>query len=211
MVVPQEIKALSLSESQIEQLQAYAALLLEWNEKINLISRKDTEEVMLRHILHSLGVHSIRKIKPGFSVLDVGTGGGLPGIPLAIANPQNPFTLVDSIGKKINATADMVARLGLTNVTCINTRVESLPQPFDIITGRAVTRLHGFYLMTRNKLLSGGSYLLLKGGDLKADLGKEIKEFEKSAGMRVKTYALHERFHDPFFETKFVLEIKKKR
>jgi 16S rRNA (guanine527-N7)-methyltransferase len=211
MVIPQEFKSFSFDQTQIEQLQAYAALLLEWNEKINLISRKDTEDVMQRHILHSLGVHSIKKIKPGFSVLDVGTGGGLPGIPLAIANPLNPFTLVDSIGKKITATAAMVESLGLQNVTCINARVETLPQPFDIITGRAVTRLQGFYMMTRSKLMSGGSYLLLKGGELKGELGKEIKEFEKSAGMRVKSYALQEKFNDPFFETKFVLEIRKKR
>jgi len=199
-------KYLKVTEEQEKQLLAYADLLLEWNEKINLISRKDTESVLEKHILHSLGVHITKEIKPGFEVLDVGTGGGLPGIPLAIMNPDAKFTLVDSIQKKINATQDIAQRLGLKNVTCINARVETLPLQFDIITGRAVMRLFDFYKLTHKLLLKYGKYVLLKGGDLT----QEIREFEKTSRLKVRKLHLNDYFSEPFFDTKFVLEIKKK-
>ncbi|MBX2984925.1 MAG: 16S rRNA (guanine(527)-N(7))-methyltransferase RsmG [Bacteroidia bacterium] len=199
-------KYLNLSDEQESKLRSYAELLLEWNEKINLISRKDTEFVIERHILHSLGIGKLKIIKPGFEVLDVGTGGGLPGIPLAIVYPKTNFTLVDSIQKKIRATSNMVKRLELNNVTCVNARVETMQQKFEIITGRAVTRLSDFYQLTRHLMLKNGTYLLLKGGDLQ----EEIAEFEQKSRLKVKIHELHKSFPEPFFETKFVLEITNK-
>lgn len=197
----------NLSETQYESLALYIELLKSWNEKINLVSRKDIDELEEKHILHALAVFKTGEIKPGFKVLDVGTGGGLPGIPLAIALPDSYFVLVDSIGKKITATQDMVNQLGLKNVVCLNQRVESINDNFDIITGRAVTRLTEFYKFTRYKLQKHGKYILLKGGDLK----EEIKEFENFSKLKTLSFPLHSYFPTPFFETKFIVKIKKKK
>ncbi|MCO6494174.1 MAG: 16S rRNA (guanine(527)-N(7))-methyltransferase RsmG [Bacteroidetes bacterium] len=198
---------LNITEEQKEKLLEYADLLLQWNEKINLISRKDTDFVIERHILHSLGIGKLKIIKPGFDVLDVGTGGGLPGIPLAIVYPKTNFVLVDSIQKKIRATNDMVKKLELSNVVCMNARVETLQRKFEIVTGRAVTRLSDFYKLTHNQILKNGKFLLLKGGDLK----EEIAEFESMTGLKVCVHELYKNFPLPFFETKFVLEITNKK
>ncbi|MCK9481499.1 MAG: 16S rRNA (guanine(527)-N(7))-methyltransferase RsmG [Bacteroidia bacterium] len=200
-------KYIALSNDQLNRLHAFTELLLEWNQKINLISRKDTEHIIERHILHSLGVHVLEKIKPGFDVLDVGTGGGLPGIPLAIIYPKTNFVLADSIQKKIRATSDMVKKLDLPNVTCINARVETLQQKFEIVTGRAVMRLIDFHKLTHHLLLKDGTYLLLKGGDL----SDEIKEYEGVSGLKVKLHDLYKSFPESFFQSKFVLEITNKR
>jgi 16S rRNA (guanine527-N7)-methyltransferase len=208
MVVDMELlkKYFSITEEQESQLNTYAKLLQEWNEKINLISRKDTDSIIEKHILHCLSIYKTKEIKPGYSVLDVGTGGGLPGIPLAIMYPNSNFTLVDSILKKITATSDMVDKLGLNNVVCIHNRVENLDKNFDIITGRAVTRLIDFYKFTHKLLLKYGKYMLLKGGDL----DEEIREFETYSLLKVITIPLSKYYEESFFETKQILEIKKR-
>jgi len=211
MVITMDIallkKYFELEKKEEDLLLEYTQLLVEWNNKINLISRKDTENVLERHILHALGVLACGNIESeNQSIIDVGTGGGLPGIPLAICLPNNNFTLADSIAKKILACNQMVQDLDIQNADCVNTRVENLQTKYDIVTGRAVTRLLPFYSLTKNLLKKGGRYLLLKGGDL----GEEIYEFENQTKLKVKKHALKEYFEEEFFETKYVLEIIKK-
>ncbi|MBT7742057.1 MAG: 16S rRNA (guanine(527)-N(7))-methyltransferase RsmG, partial [Opitutae bacterium] len=137
-----------------EGLAAYTELLREWNAKINLVSRKDTDRIEIKHLAHCLIATKFLRLMPKASLLDVGTGGGLPGIPLAICYPAANFTLIDSIAKKIVAVEDMVARLGLKNVTVIRGRAEELPakRSYDFILGRAVGDLSVFYRRVRNKV-----------------------------------------------------------
>ena len=162
----------SLNETQIEQFKKIEALYLEWNAKINVISRKDIEELYVRHVLHSLAIMKLFKFTPGTKILDVGCGGGFPGIPLAIMNPEVEFILVDSIGKKILVVNEVAKALGLKNVKGIHARAEKLPEKFDFITSRAVTAFPKFVALTR-KLVSRkqqnghlNGIIYLKGGDL---------------------------------------------
>ncbi|MDR2603257.1 MAG: 16S rRNA (guanine(527)-N(7))-methyltransferase RsmG, partial [Puniceicoccales bacterium] len=141
-----------LEESQLRQLVKYSKLLGEWNEKINLISRKDIQNVIGRHIIPSLSISAVGNFTKGEDVLDIGTGGGLPGIPLAIVCHETSFTLMDSVGKKILAVNDMVKRLNLQNVKTVNIRAEDFFDKFDKIVGRAVTNLADF-LKYSKKLL----------------------------------------------------------
>lgn len=177
-----------------------------WNNQINVISRKDIDLLFERHILHSLGIAKIISFLPGESVLDVGTGGGFPGIPLAILFPETQFHLVDSIGKKIKVVQEVTKALGLTNVVATHQRAEEINKPFDFIVSRAVTRLGEFYPWIRGKFKkqSGNTLpngiLYLKGGDLE----EEIKE----SGLKVKQYYLKDYFEEEFFETKQVIYIK---
>lgn len=192
-----------LTERQQEQFRRMHELYLDWNTKINVVSRKDIDQLYTRHILHSLAIAKIISFKPGTKILDVGTGGGFPGIPLAVLFPEAQFTLIDSIGKKIKVVDDVTRQLGLQNVTPIHGRAEELKEKYDFVVSRAVTEMSAFLPWVWNKITPGGQnhpangILYLKGGDLQAELDATRKP-----------YALHpiaDLFDDPFFETKFVV------
>jgi 16S rRNA (guanine527-N7)-methyltransferase len=197
-----------LTPKQIEQFNKLETLYIFWNEQINVISRKDTENFMERHVLHSLGIAKVMKFSPGSQILDIGTGGGFPGIPLAILFPDCQFTLVDSIGKKIKVVNEVAQDLGLQNVIGIHERAEKIEGKFDFIVSRAVTAMPSFMRWTRgkfkkennNKLKNG--ILYLKGGDLKEEL-KPLKQ-------KYKIYDLSTYFKEEFFETKKVVYVPEK-
>jgi len=174
-------------------------LYKDWNQKINVVSRKDIEELYLRHVLHSLGIAKIQPFNRDASILDVGTGGGFPGIPLAILYPDVRFTLVDSIGKKIKVVDEVVAGLGLENVTTINDRVEVVPGKFDFIVSRAVAAMPTFVHWVKGKIKKDSRHerkngiLYLKGGDL----GEELKGYKTA-----EIFDLTDYFEADFFATK---------
>ena len=188
------------------------SIWLEWNEKINVISRKDTEYIFSHHILHSLAIaryleiYYPGKVDSGLSFLDVGTGGGFPGIPLAMVMPGNRFTLCDSIGKKIKVAAEVVSRLGLENVHCVNCRAESLQGQFDFVVSRAVTSLENFYPWVKGKF--SGSILYLKGGDIDAEIDSLVKKFKLEYG-QIRSWKISDWQNDDYFKEKFVIEIGK--
>lgn len=194
-----------LSEEQTEQLKKLEALYADWNSKINVISRKDFSEFYERHVLHSLGIAKFTKFTNGTKILDVGTGGGFPGIPLAIFFPEVQFHLVDSIGKKIKVVNGVIDSLGLKNVSAEQIRAEQLTPKYDFVVSRAVTRLPDFVKWIRknisktniNALPNGVLYL--KGGDLR----EEIKPF----GKKIFVQNLSEYFEEDFFETKKVVHL----
>lgn len=190
-------------QSQFNQL---AELYTYWNQQINVISRKDMDELYERHVLHSLGIAKVMSFLPGTQVLDVGTGGGFPGIPLAILFPETDFHLVDSIGKKIKVVSEVSAAIGLKNLKATHSRAEQIPGKFDFVVSRAVTQLKDFYPWVKGKFnkeskntLPNG-ILYLKGGDLK----QEIAE----SGLAVQQYFLKNYFEEEFFETKQVIYVK---
>ncbi len=193
---------------QISQFEKMDPLYREWNEQINVVSRKDIDSLYERHILHSLGIAKVCAFKPGTEILDVGTGGGFPGIPLAVLFPECQFTLVDSIGKKIKVVEEISGALGLKNVNALNKRVEQVDVQVDFVVSRAVTRFAPFYEWVRHKFLKGGfnsldnGILYLKGGDLK----DEMKEY----GKKYQIFELNTFFDEEFFETKKVIYIPKK-
>jgi 16S rRNA (guanine527-N7)-methyltransferase len=195
-----------LTAQQQEQFAALADLYTHWNQQINVISRKDTDSLYERHVLHSLGIAKVMGFLPGEQVLDVGTGGGFPGIPLAIMFPETSFHLVDSIGKKIKVVQEVASALGLKNVKATHSRVEQIPGKFNFVVSRAVTQLKDFYPWVKdkferksvNKIPNG--ILYLKGGDLK----QEIAE----SGLAVQQYFLKNYFEEEFFETKQVIYVK---
>jgi len=196
----------SLTEQQLRQFNQLPDLYQFWNSQINVISRKDIEMLYERHVLHSLGIAKVISFLPGEKVLDVGTGGGFPGIPLAILFPDTQFHLVDSIGKKIKVVQEIAKALGLTNVTASHQRAEEVNEKFDFIVSRAVTRLKEFYPWVKGKFNKKSKntipngILYLKGGDLTA----EITE----SGLAVKQFHLKAYFEEEFFETKQVVYIK---
>lgn len=185
-----------LQKQQIEKLQH---LYQDWNVKINVVSRKDIDELYLRHVLHSLAIAKFQKFNPGAEVLDVGTGGGFPGIPLAILYPETHFTLVDAIGKKIKVVQEVVAGLEIENVTAVNLRVEEIKGQFDFIVSRAVAAMPTFTHWVKGKIKKKSEHerkngiLYLKGGDLE----EELKEYRT-----VEVYDLSAIFEEEFFETK---------
>lgn len=195
----------NLTEKQIELFQQLEPLYADWNSKINVISRKDFSEFYERHVLHSLAIAKFTKFVGKTKVLDVGTGGGFPGIPLAIMFPEVKFHLVDSIGKKIKVVNGVVQSLGLKNVRAEQIRAEELKEKYDFVVSRAVTRLPEFVPWIRknisrkniNALPNGIIYL--KGGDLR----EEIKPFRKVVFVQ----ELTEYFDEEFFETKKVLHL----
>lgn len=195
----------NLSEEQIKQFDQLFDLYSFWNAQINVISRKDIEELYERHILHSLGVAKFCTFKKGESVLDVGTGGGFPGIPLAILFPETNFHLVDSIGKKIKVVTEVAQALGVKNVEATHTRAEQVPGQFNFVVSRAVTRLIDFYPWVKGKFKKESinaipnGILYLKGGDLQ----EEIAE----SRLKAELYPLSDYFEEPFFETKYVVYI----
>ena len=191
-----------LKDSQYKQFESLAKLYESWNNKINVISRKDISELNIRHVLHSLSIAKIIKFVPNTTILDVGTGGGFPGIPLAIMFPDVTFHLTDSIGKKIKVVKAIVYELGLKNVIAEKTRSESVDQQYDFIISRAVTNMNNFIkivdgkisLASKNSLKNG--ILYLKGGDLTS----ELKFFKTAKTININSY-----FSDPFFETKKIV------
>lgn len=195
-----------LTETQKNQFAQLAELYPFWNNQINVISRKDIESLYLHHVLHSLGIAKfMTEITAGTHILDVGTGGGFPGIPLAILFPEVKFHLVDSIGKKIKVVREVATALGLTNVEADHMRAEQLDYKYDFVVSRAVTRLGDFAPWIRNKFLKQdkngvpNGILYLKGGDLK----EEIKE----SRLKAELHPLSDYFSEDFFETKYVVYV----
>lgn len=195
-----------LTDTQRQQFTQLPELYHFWNNQINVISRKDIDLLFERHVLHSLGIAKVISFLPGENVLDVGTGGGFPGIPLAIMFPDTQFYLVDSIGKKIKVVNEVAKAIGLKNLKAEHIRAEQAPGPFDFVVSRAVTQLRDFYpwvkgkfnKTSRNTIPNG--ILYLKGGDLQ----QEITE----SGLAVKQYHLKDYFTEEFFETKQVIYVK---
>lgn len=194
-----------LTENQIKQFEALGPLYEEWNSKINVISRKDIDQLYEHHILHSLFIAKIISFKPGTKILDVGTGGGFPGIPLAILFPECSFHLVDSVGKKIRVVQEISSSIGLTNLTSEKARVETLSGRYDFIVSRAVTTLGEFVKWVKplikpysqNELKNG--ILYLKGGDLKSELRRRK--------MKTTVYNISDYFNEDFFETKKLIHL----
>lgn len=194
-----------LTDQQIAQFDQLYELYSFWNSQINVISRKDIDELYERHILHSLGIAKFCTFKAGERVLDVGTGGGFPGIPLAILFPETQFHLVDSIGKKIKVVTEVASALGLTNVKASHLRAEQIADKYDFVVSRAVTRLIDFYPWVKGKFNKdsknaiANGILYLKGGDLT----EEISE----SRLKAELYPLSAYFEEEFFETKYVVYI----
>ena len=192
----------NLSEEQQAQFLLLEELYKDWNQKVNVVSRKDIDELYQRHVLHSLGIAKIQEFKDGAEVLDVGTGGGFPGIPLAILFPNVHFTLVDSIGKKIKVVDEVVQGLGLNNVVTINARVEELQKQFDFIVSRAVAAMPTFVHWIKGKIKKESLHerrngiLYLKGGDL----SEELKEYRTAQIFNLSDY-----FTEDFYDTKSVV------
>ncbi len=195
----------NLSEEQKSQFQQLETLYKDWNEKINVISRKDIDEFYERHVLHSLGIAKIMEFADGTKVLDIGTGGGFPGIPLAILFPNVEFTLVDSIGKKITVVNAVAESLGLKNVKAYHERAEKIKDKFHFVVSRAVTQMPVFLRWLKGKFEKEqfnpkhNGVLYLKGGDL----GEEL------AGIKCEIYHLKDQFKEEFFDTKKVVYLSK--
>jgi 16S rRNA (guanine527-N7)-methyltransferase len=193
-----------LTESQKNQFQNLEVLYKDWNSKINVISRKDIDELYTKHVLHSLAIAKIQQFEPGTYILDVGTGGGFPGIPLAILFPETRFYLIDVILKKINVVKAVAESLGLTNVKAEQMRAENVKGDFDFIVSRAVTNMPDFVGWVKDKIKKNNKHelkngiLYLKGGDLT----EELKDFPKA-----KEYNIADFFANEFFETKKVVHL----
>lgn len=198
-----------LTPTQADQIDKLEELYNYWNERINVISRKDMPNLYMNHVLHSLVIAKVHSFEPGKTVMDVGCGGGFPGIPLAILFPEVEFKLVDSVGKKINVCKSVAEGLSLKNVETFNARVESLDFKTDYIVSRAVTELKPFLGWTWNKVRGGGhnGLFYLKGGDLAEEITEGIKGI-RSIGS-VKLFNIKDYFAEDYFETKRVLYIKK--
>ena len=196
-----------LSDIQIYQFTKLSELYKDWNLKINVVSRKDIDELYLRHVLHSLGIAKVQEFKSGAKILDVGTGGGFPGIPLAILFPEANFHLVDSIGKKIKVVEEVSEGLGLKNVKVTNARVESVTDHYDFIVSRAVAQMDTFVHWVKGRIAKQNKHefkngiLYLKGGDLSEELATY-----KTA----KVIPLSDYFEEDFFETKKVVYLPMK-
>ena len=208
-----------VTAAQMEQFQKMDALYRDWNSKINVVSRKDIDELYRHHVLHSLGIAAYIKaempdiyerlrgegpysIAEPMKIMDLGTGGGFPGIPLAVMFPHAQFTLCDSIGKKIIVATEVAKGLGLSNVKTVNARAESLPETFDYIVSRAVTALDNFMTWVKGKYSEG--ILYLKGGDLTEEIAKA--KLRKGS---VHIWPISKWTSDPFFDTKQVIFIEK--
>ncbi|MBQ8703639.1 MAG: 16S rRNA (guanine(527)-N(7))-methyltransferase RsmG [Bacteroidales bacterium] len=193
----------NLTERQREQFAALLPLYEEWNAQINVISRKDMEHFYEHHVLHSLAIAKVIQFKPMAEVLDVGTGGGFPGVPLAIMFPESRFTLIDSVGKKIKVVSDVVSRLSLTNTKVQQIRAEQMDGEFDFVVSRAVTTLGEFVPWVKKKISKSqyhqlhNGVLYLKGGDLT----NELFPFRH----KVRTWDISDYFEEEYFETKKVI------
>lgn len=191
-----------LTDEQKKQFEALYDLYVDWNSKINVISRKDIEELYVRHVLHSLGIAKVMEFKPNSKVMDVGTGGGFPGIPLAILFPETQFYLIDVIAKKIKVVNEVAAAIGLKNVVAEQKRAALVDDEFDFIVSRAVTNMPDFVSWVKNKTKKESIHdlkngiLYLKGGDLMEELAPYRTAVE---------YNLQDFFEEDFFETKKVV------
>jgi 16S rRNA (guanine527-N7)-methyltransferase len=194
----------NLTEIQFKQFEALQGLYEDWNAQINVISRKDIESLYLRHVLHSLSIAKLLQFQDGAKILDIGTGGGFPGIPLAILFPEVTFHLVDSINKKLKVVNGVAESLGLENVYTTHARAETIEGQYDFIISRAVTRMPEFVSWIKNKVAKKNTHaikngiLYLKGGDLT----EELKTYSK-----VTLYDLSAFFEDDFFETKKIVHL----
>lgn len=196
-----------LSEKQLERYALLWDFYHDWNAKINLISRKDIDELYLRHVLHSLSIAKIFRFQPDIEILDVGTGGGFPGIPLSIYFDNVRFTLIDSTGKKVKVVNEAIAMLGLENASALQVRAEEIGQQFDMVVSRAVTQLPAFVTWVYRKIKKGNSsgvgngIIYIKGGDLYDEL-KDIR-------LPAKVYELSDYFEEEYFTTKKVIHLRK--
>ena len=194
----------NLTDNQLLQFQKLEALYHDWNAKINVISRKDIDELYTKHVLHSLAIAKVQPFEPGTYILDVGTGGGFPGIPLAILFPETRFYLIDVIAKKIKVVQAVADGLGLKNVKAEQMRAENAKGDYDFIVSRAVTNMPDFHSWVKDKIKKQNNHALhngilyLKGGDLT----EELKDFPKAT-----EYNIADFFSDPFFETKKVVHL----
>lgn len=212
-----------VTQAQMEQFEKMDELYRDWNSKINVVSRKDIDELYRHHVLHSLGIAAYLKtqmpdiydhlrgegpyaLAEPLKILDLGTGGGFPGVPLAVIFPHAKFTLCDSIGKKIIVATEVSKGLGLNNVVTVNARAESLPETFDFIVSRAVTALENFMPWVKGKYNEG--ILYLKGGDLAEEISNAMAKFKMKKGS-VHCWPISNWTSDPFFETKQVIFIEK--
>lgn len=200
----------NLTDLQKQQFSALPALYEEWNAMINVISRKDIDQLMLHHVLHSLAIAKMTSFKPGTTILDLGTGGGFPGIPLAIMFPQVEFLLVDGTGKKIKVVQEVTQALELKNVEAIQKRAEEIKgRTFDFVVSRAVAELPTLWLWskplihTQHKNGLPNGLLALKGGNLKAELKAMPKRYEAETTKIIKY------FLDPFFEEKYIVYVQR--
>ena len=197
----------NLTQHQQDQFIVLEALYQDWNLKINVVSRKDIEELYLRHVLHSLAIAKFISFNPGAHILDVGTGGGFPGIPLAILFPETHFTLVDAIGKKIKVVEEVVAGLGLENVTARHQRVEEDKHQYDFVVSRAVAAMPTFMRWIKGRIKKVSEHpiknrvLYLKGGDL----SEELQDYRT-----VQIYSLMDYYKEDFFETKKLVYLPQK-
>ena len=187
------------------------ALYREWNERINVVSRKAIDALYEHHILHSLAIAEyVNRHYPGAfdgaSILDLGTGGGFPGIPLATEFPSAQFMLCDSIGKKVRVAQAVSDGLGLSNVSCVNARAETLPGPFDWVVSRAVTSLDAFYPWVKGKFSKG--ILYLKGGDVASEIAEMCAKCKVDPS-KVSVWPINDWLKDDYFAEKFVIEIRK--
>lgn len=196
-----------LTDDQLSKFEKLEELYKDWNLKINVVSRKDIDELYLRHVIHSLGIAKVQEFKPGSKILDVGTGGGFPGIPLAILFPESTFHLIDSIGKKIKVVDEVSEGLGLENVTSFNQRVEELDGNYDFIVSRAVAIMPTFVRWVKGKIAKDSSHerkngiLYLKGGDLT----EELKDYRTA-----EIFELSDFYEEEFFDTKKVVYLPMK-
>jgi len=193
-----------LTELQISRFEKLGSLYQDWNAKINVISRKDIDQLYTKHVLHSLGIAKILSFKPGTEIMDVGTGGGFPAVPLAILFPETSFYAIDVIAKKIKVVNEVVNALELKNIKAEQKRAELVPEYFDFIVSRAVTNMPDFVSWVKDKIKKQSVHelkngiLYLKGGDL----SEELKDFPKAT-----LYDLHDFFKNEFFETKKVVHL----
>ena len=194
----------NLSDRKKKQFTQLESLYGEWNEKINVISRKDIAELYERHVLHSISIALLIEFAPGSQILDVGTGGGFPGIPLAILFPQVDFYLIDSIGKKIKVVQEITNALDLRNVEARHQRAQEFKRPVDFVVSRAVTKMDDFVPWVKKNIAKKSKHnlpngiLYLKGGDL----NEELKSFPKAT-----VFPLSDFFEEPFFETKKIVHV----
>lgn len=194
----------NLTDNQVQQFQKLEALYHDWNAKINVISRKDIDELYTKHVLHSLAIAKVQPFEPGTYILDVGTGGGFPGIPLAILFPETRFYLIDVIAKKIKVVQAVAEALELKNVKAEQLRAENVKGDFDFIVSRAVTNMPDFYSWVKDKIKKQNKHelkngiLYLKGGDLT----EELAAFPKATEYNISNF-----FSDEFFETKKVVHL----